>query len=116
MSRTHAAQPLKEYRLGSTVEAMRKLERKVDRLRHLDGEQLLRAGAEVLTAVLELAEGLSGLCYEIRGLLGLEAYPESQELHTSAISGKSAGEVADTRQFLTARSGPTAAPGGRHAG
>ncbi len=94
MSRTYAAQPVKEFRLGSTVEAMRKLERKVDRLRHLDGERLLRAGVEVLTAVLELAEGLGGLCYEIRGLLGLAAYPESQESHTSAVTVKQGGSPA----------------------
>ncbi len=56
MSRTFAAQPVKEFRLGSTVEAMKKLQRKVDRLRHLDGELLLRAGAEVLTAVLQGAD------------------------------------------------------------
>ncbi len=105
---------MKERHFQSTQQAMIQLERKVSHLRQLHGEQLLRAGVEVLAAVLELAEGLSGLCYEIRGLLGLEVCPESQKLHTSPHTVKQGRPPGDTRQFLTARSGPAAAPGGRH--
>ena len=90
MSCTYA-QELRECRFESTVAAMKRLERKVDHLRQLHGEQLLRSGVEVLAAVLELAEGLSGLCYEIRGLIGLEADPDSEKLQTSAKSQIAAG-------------------------